>query len=68
MFNLHKCKQYDLLEMLNYTSRYFDDIITIDNSEFEKHIDIHATELQLNKANASDKEIPSLICPCLFEF
>ena len=39
------------------TSRYGDDIFTIDNPEFEKHIpDIHPTELQFNKANTSDKE------------
>ena len=43
--------------MFNDTSRYLDDIITIDNPEFEKHIpDIYPTELQLNKANTSDKE------------
>ena len=39
------------------TSRYLDDIFTIDNPEFEKYIpDIYPTELQLNKANTSDKE------------
>ena len=33
------------------------DIFTIDNPEFEKHIpDIYPTELQLNKANTSEKE------------
>ena len=43
--------------MFNDTSRYLDDIFTIDNPEFEKHIsDIYPTELQLNKANTSDKE------------
>ena len=56
MSNLHKLKQYDLIDMFNDTSRYFDDIFTIDNPEFEKHIpDIYPTELQLNKANTSDK-------------
>ena len=39
------------------TSRYLDDIFTIDNPEFEKYIpDIYPAELQLNKANTSDKE------------
>ena len=39
------------------TSRYLDDIFTIDNPEFEKHIlDIYQAELQFNKANTSDKE------------
>ena len=39
------------------TSRYLDDIFTIDNPEFAEHIpDIYPRELQLNKANTSDKE------------
>ena len=43
--------------MFNDTSRYLDDIFTIDYPEFEKHIpDIYPTELQLNKAITSDKE------------
>ena len=57
MSNLHKSKQFDFIDMFNDTSRYLDDIFTIDNPEFEKHIpDIYPTELQLNKANTSDKE------------
>ena len=57
MSNLHKSKWYDLIDMFNDTSWYLDDIFTIDNPEFEKHIpDIYLTELQLNKANTSDKE------------
>ena len=57
MSNLHKSKRYDLIDMFNDTSRYLDDIFTVDNPEFEKHIpDIYPTELQLNKANTSDKE------------
>ena len=43
--------------IFNDTSRYLDDIFTIDDPEFEKHTpDIYPTELQLNKANTSDKE------------
>ena len=43
--------------MFNDTSRYLDDIFTIGNPDFEKHIpDIYPTELQLKKANTSDKE------------
>ena len=43
--------------MFNDTSRYLGNIFTIDNPEFQKHIpDIYPTELQLNKANTSDKE------------
>ena len=57
MSNLPKSKQNDLIDMFNDTSRYPDDIFTIDNPEFEKHIpDIYQTELQLNKAITSDKE------------
>ena len=57
MANLHKSKQYDLIDMFNDTSRYLDDIFTVDNTEFEKHNpDIYPTELQFNKANTSDKE------------
>ena len=57
MSNLHKSKRNDLIDMFNDTSRNLDDIFTIDNPEFEKHIpDIYPTELQLNKANTSDKE------------
>ena len=61
MSNLHKSKHYDLIDMFNDTSRYLDDIFTIDNPEFEKHIpDIYPRELQLNEANISDKETSSL--------
>ena len=43
--------------MFHGTSRYLVDIFTIDNPEFEKHTPgIYRTELQLNKANTSDKE------------
>ena len=57
MSNLHKSKRYDLIDIFNDTSRYLDDIFTIDIPAFEKHIpDIYPRELQLNKANTSDKE------------
>ena len=55
MSDLQKSKRFDL--MFNNTSRYLDDIFTIDNPEFEKRIpDIYPAELRLNKANTSDKE------------
>ena len=54
MSNLHKSKQYDLIDIINDASRYLYDILTIDNPEFEIHFpDIFPTELKLNKA---DKE------------
>ena len=57
MSDLQKSKRFDLIDRFNDTSRYLDDIFTIDNPEFEKHIpDIYPAELQLNKANTSDKE------------
>ena len=57
MSDLQKSKRFDLIDMFNDTSRYLDDIFTIDNPEFEKHIsDIYPAELQLNKTNTSDKE------------
>ena len=42
--------------MFNHTSRYLDDIFTINNPEIDKHVPDISTELQLNKANTSDKE------------
>ena len=38
MSDLPKSKRFDLINMFNDTSRYLDDIFTIDNPEFEKHI------------------------------
>ena len=47
MLNLHKSKQFDLIDMFNDTSQYLADIFTIDNPGFEKHIpDSYPTELQ----------------------
>ena len=55
--DLHKSKRHDLIDMFNDTSRYLDDIFTIDNPEFEKYFPgIYPAELQLNKSNTSDKE------------
>ena len=57
MSHLHKSKRHDLIDMFNDTSRYLDDIFTIYNPEFAKYIpDIYQAEIQLNKANTSDKE------------
>ena len=55
--NRHKSKLYDLIYTFNYTSEYLDDIFNIDNPEIEKHFpDEYSTELQLNKANTSDRQ------------
>ena len=48
MSDLQKPKRFDLIDMFNDSSRYLDDIFTIDNAEFEKHIsNIYPAELQL---------------------
>ena len=61
MSNLQKSKRYDLIDMFHDTSQYLDDIFSIDNPEFEKHIpDIYPRDLQLNNANTQDKEISLL--------
>ena len=56
MSDLLKSKRHDLIDMFNDTSQYLDDIFTINNPEFEKHIsNIYPAELQLNKST-SDTE------------
>ena len=53
--------QTDIIEALNSTSRYIDDLLYIDNPYFEQMVcQIYPTELQLNKANSSDTEAPFL--------
>ena len=57
MSNLLKSKRFDLIDKFNDTSRYLDDIFTIDNPALTEHIpEIYPREIQLNKANTSDKE------------
>ena len=57
MSNLQKSKRFDLIDKFNDTSRYLDDIFTIDNPAFAEHIpDIYPREPQLNKANTFDTE------------
>ena len=42
----------DSIEAFNSTSRYFDDLLNIDNPNFKQMVDqIYLSELQLNKAN-----------------
>ena len=53
--------QSDIIEAFNSTSRYFGDLLNIDNIYFDQMVDrIYPTELQLNKANSSDTEAPIL--------
>ena len=49
-------------DALNSTSRHVDDLLNIDNIYFEQMIHrIYPAELQLNKANSSDTEVPFLV-------
>ena len=51
-------KKVDLIDKFNDTSRYLDDIFTIDNPVVAEQIsDIYPRELQLKKAKISDKNI-----------
>ena len=61
MLSLSDNNQTDIIEALNSTSRYLDDLLNIDNPYFEQMVgQIYPTELQLNKANSSDTEAPFL--------
>ena len=52
-------KQSEVIEVFNSTSRYLDDLLNIDNNYFDGLISqIYPSELQLNKANSSETEVP----------
>ena len=55
MMSLSGDKQADIVDALNTTSRYLDDILNIDNVYYDNMVSqIYPSELQLNKANTSD--------------
>ena len=57
MMSLSDDKQADVIDAFNTTSRYLDDILNINNVYFDNTVSqIYPSELQLNKANASDTE------------
>ena len=57
MMFLSDDKQADVIDAFNTTSRYLDDILNINNVYFDNMANqIYPSELQLNKANASDTE------------
>ena len=61
MKDLSSDNQADVIKAFNSTSRYLDDLLNIDNPYFEGMVNqIYPSELQLNKANASDTEAPFL--------
>ena len=57
MMSLSDDKLADVIDAFNTTSRYLDDILNINNVYFDNMVSqIYPSELQLNKANASDTE------------
>ena len=57
MMSLCDDKQADIIDALNSTSSYLDDISNIHNVYFDTMVSqIYPSELQLNKANTSDTE------------
>ena len=57
MMSLSDDKQADVIDAFNTTSRYFNDILNINNVYFDNMVNqIYPSELQLNKANVSDTE------------
>ena len=49
--------QADIIEVFNSTSRYLDDLLTVDNIYYDQMVNrIYSTEPQLNKVNSSDTE------------
>ena len=57
MKELSHDNQADVIMAFNSTSRYLDNLLTIDNPYFERMVNqIYPPELQLNKANTSDTE------------
>ena len=57
LISLSDDKQADLIDAFNTTSRYLDDILNINNVYFDTMVSqIYHSELQLNKANASDTQ------------
>ena len=62
MSDIHKSKRYDRKDMFNDTSRYLDDIFTIDNPEFQKYIpDIYPAEFSYIKQTLQTKQLLSWI-------
>ena len=57
MLSLSEDNQSNVIEAFNSTFRYLDYLLNIDNNFFDSMVNrIYHSELQLNKANASDAE------------
>ena len=51
-------KQADVIDAFNTTTRYLDNILNINNVYFDNMVSqIYPSELQLNEANTSGKEV-----------
>ena len=67
MMSLSDDEQADVIDALNTTSRYLDDILNINNVYFDNMVSqIYPSELQLNKSNTSDTEAIFYTCICQF--
>ena len=61
MKDLSSDNQADVIKAFNSTSRYLDDLLNIHNPYFEGMVNqIFPSELQLNKDNTTDTEVPFL--------
>ena len=61
MKSLSRENQADIIEAFKSTSKCLDDLLNIDNIYFDQMVDrIYPAELQLNRANFSDTEVPFL--------
>ena len=62
MMSLFDDKQADIIDALNTTSRYLDDILNINHVYFDTMVSqIYHSELQLNIAYTSDTEAAFLV-------
>ena len=61
MASLPYNKEAEIIQAFNSTYRYLDNLLNIDNPYFEGTVgQIYQSELQLNKANASNTDAPFL--------
>ena len=59
MLSLSDIYQNDIIGAFNFSSRYLDDLLNIDNPYFEQMVgQIYPTELQLLEPNSSDTDAP----------
>ena len=59
--------QADIIGAFNFTSRYLDDLLNIENPYFEGMVNqIYPPEVQMNKASTSDTEAPFWIYIYIF--